>query len=82
MHICRLMTSDFMHGTGRFNADMGAGRELYDTGNLENGLGYAEDYLAAGVTKCPSEGFDLAGFAEWCREKLRCDMNNELQEKP
>jgi hypothetical protein len=72
MHICRLMVSDFVHGTGRFHPDMGP-HELYDRGNLENGLAYAEDYLAVGITKCPVQDFDLTKFAAWCRGKLRED---------
>lgn len=68
MHICRLMTSDFMHGTGQFRADMGGW--LYDDSNLENGLMYAQDYLAIKVTHCPSEHFDLAAFVHWVRQRL------------
>jgi hypothetical protein len=68
--LCRLMVSDFEHGTGRYRKDMGPG-QLYNKRNLEFGYWYASDYLAIGVTRDPVQDFDLAAFKSWCAKKLK-----------
>jgi len=70
MSICRLMISDFMCGTGRFDPD-DKKRELYDKRDVEKGLIYAEGWMEDGVKVDVVDDFQMADLAKWCRKKLK-----------
>lgn len=67
MTLCRLLVLDATRGTGRFDE----GNELYDRGDVDFGIDYAMDRLAAGYTTDPIDGFDLKNFKKFCETKLK-----------
>lgn len=68
MSLCWLMQSDFLHGTG--DTDPVLKERLYSEYDLRYGIGYATDYLNAGVRREPLYGYSLYRFRAWCRRKL------------
>ena len=69
-----LMQMDFIEGTGRFD-DIGA--ELYSERDLAYGHQYALDYLAVGIKTEPMMRFDLAAFADWCKNELDAALDRQ-----
>jgi len=65
--LCPLMQLDFTDGVGRYD-EVGLAR--YSNSDLHYGILWAEAHLTEGIKREPMKGFDLAAFAEWCKEKL------------
>jgi hypothetical protein len=59
MGLCKLMLSDFMHGTGRLALDVYGTASLYSRYDLEQGLLYAGGWLEDGIKTEPFYKFRM-----------------------